>query len=544
LDGFDEDWSHWTTETKKEYTNLPEGEYIFQVKARNIYDFESKPATYEFEILPPLHRTWWAYSSYIILLIILIWIIVKLNTKQHIKAKIRLEKIVEERTFEISQQNEEIKMQADNLFELNDEITKKNEELSQQNEEIQIQSDYLIDLNSKITEKNTRLFQQKKEIETIVKELKISNDTKDKLFSIIAHDLKNPFNVIFGYTDLLKESYNEFSEVKRKDFINEIDKSSKSAYQLLENLLLWALSQQGKIEIEKEETNLKQLIIEAVSPYFHSAKKKKITFTNSVSDNITVSVDEQTIKTVIANLFSNAVKFTPNNGHILINAAIIDKFVEIKISDNGVGISNKVQSKIFRIDESHSTPGTNNEKGTGLGLSLCKEFVEKNGGKIWVESEEGVGSQFYFTIPYTTYKNEITENNGAKSEVKPELQIKKLKILIAEDDKMAEKYLENVLKNISKEILFAKNGIEAIETISQNPDIDLVLMDIQMPEMSGYEATRKIREFNKDVVIIAETAYAISGDREKALEAGCNDYISKPIKKNRLMEMIEKYFVG
>jgi len=513
LDGFDEDWSHWTTETKKEYTNLPEGEYIFQVKARNIYDFESKPATYEFEILSPLLRTWWAYTSYVIILIILIWIIVKLNTKRHIIAKIQLEKIVEERTLEISQQNEEMQKQANSLLELNNEITGK----------------------------NVKLFQQKEEIETVVKELKTSNATKDKLFSIIAHDLRNPFNVIFGYTDLLKEDYDDYSEDERKQFINEIEKSSKSAYQLLENLLLWAMSQQGKIYIKKKDTNLKQLIVDAISPYLYSAKKKEITFLNSVSDNITVYIDNQTIKTVLSNLFSNAVKFTPNKGHIMIGAAIIDKFVEIKISDNGIGISHKAQSKIFRIDESHSTLGTNKEKGTGLGLSLCKEFVEKNGGIIWLESEKGKGSQFYFTIPFKTSKKEITESKDVKPEVKPKLQLKKLKILIVEDDKIAEKYLETVLRIISKKILFAKNGIEAIDAFSQNPDIDLVLMDIQMPEMSGYEATRKIREFNKDVIIIAETAYAISGDREKALEVGCDDYISKPIKKDKLMEMIEKY---
>lgn len=485
LDGFDNDWSHWTSETKKEYTNLPEGKYIFQVKAKKIYDFESKPATYEFEIQSPLLRTWWAYTSYVVLLIILIWIIVKINTKRHVLAKTQLEDIVKERTAEISQ--------------------------------------------------------QKKEIETVVKELKTSNATKDKLFSIIAHDLRNPFNVIFAYTDLLKESYNDFNEDEKTQFINEIEKSSKSAYQLLENLLLWAMSQQGKIKIEKKDTNLKQLIVDAISPYLYSAKKKEITFVNSVSDNITVSVDKQTIKTVIANLFSNAIKFTFNKGHITISAAIIHKYVEIKISDNGVGISHEVLPKIFRIDESHSTFGTNNEKGTGLGLSLCKEFVEKNDGKIWVESEEGKGSQFYFIIPYITDKKENIESKNAESATKPKHQIEKLKILIAEDNKTAEKYLETVLKKISKEILFAKTGIETIDTFSQNPDIDLVLMDIQMPEMSGYEATQKIRELNKDVIIIAQTAYALPGDRKKAIAAGCNDYISKPIKKDKLMEIIAKY---
>ena len=211
--------------------------------------------------------------------------------------------------------------------------------------------------------------------------------------------MKSPFNSIFGFTDLLKDEYDDFSDNERKLFINEIDKSSKSAYQLLENLLMWALSQQGKIKIEKEQTNLKQFISDAVSPYLPGAKKKKINITNNVPENIFISVDKQTITTVIANLFSNAVKFTHANGNITIDATMRDKYVEIKIIDNGVGMLPKVSSNIFRIDESHSTLGTNNEKGTGLGLSLCKEFVEKNGGKIWVESEAGKGSTFIFTLP-------------------------------------------------------------------------------------------------------------------------------------------------
>ncbi len=400
-----------------------------------------------------------------------------------------------------------------------------NNEINVQKEEIEAQRDQLEESEDLLKQSNL--------------ELKGLNATKDKLLSIIAHDLKNPFNVIFGYTDLLKESYNEFSEDNRKEFINEIYNSAKSTYQLLENLLLWAMSQRGKIKIEKGDMNLKQLIVEAISPYLHGAKKKEITFTNSVSENITVNVDKQSIKTVIANLFSNAIKFTPQKGHITIEATIIANFVEVKICDNGVGIPPEKASKIFRIEESHSTLGTNKEKGTGLGLSLCKEFVEKNGGEIWVKSEEGKGSRFYFSVPLTPDKQD-KPNKDKISEQKKENQNTGLKILIAEDEKSADLQLTIVLKDIGNEILHTKTGIETITACRNNPDIDLVLMDIKIPEMNGYETTRKIREFNKDVVIIAQTAFAITGDREKAIEAGCDYYISKPIRKDELIKIIER----
>ena len=261
-----------------------------------------------------------------------------------------------------------------------------NEEINVQKEEIEAQRDHLEESENLIKQKNSKL--------------KIANATKDKFFSIIAHDLKTPFNSIFGFSSLLKDSYDDFDENEKKSFIDNIDKASKSAFNLLENLLMWAMSQQDSIEIEKIDVNLKQFIDNAISPYLQGAKKKNIVFTNAVSDEIIMALDKQTIKTVIGNLFNNAVKFTPNKGKITIDAVIVEKFVEIKISDTGVGIPPKALSKIFRIDENHTTLGTNKEKGTGLGLSLCKEFVEKNGGKIWVESKIEIGSQFYFTIPY------------------------------------------------------------------------------------------------------------------------------------------------
>jgi CheY-like chemotaxis protein len=172
---------------------------------------------------------------------------------------------------------------------------------------------------------------------------------------------------------------------------------------------------------------------------------------------------------------------------------------------------------------------------------LSKEFVEKHNGKIWVESEEGIGSTFYFTVPYNAKPEEKVGEKVVPAEDE-NVQIKKLRILIAEDDATSEMLITIGIKQFGKEFLKAKTGFEAVEVCRYNPEIDLILMDIKMPVMSGYDATRQIRQFNKDVVIIAQTAFGLSGDREKAIEAGCNDYISKPINRAELLTLIQKYF--
>ncbi len=231
------------------------------------------------------------------------------------------------------------------------------------------------------------------------KNLRELNATKDKLFSIIAHDLKNPFNALMGFSDLLDKNYNFLSEEERKEYIGVVSDSTQNLYKLLDNLLQWTRTQTGAITYISENFKLYPLIKQEVDILSPNADKKKININLKVDENQIVLADKNSIATVVRNLVSNAIKFTSNGGWIEIDAKQNNKYVEISVSDSGIGIKGDDIDKIFMLDSSFTTKGTANESGTGLGLLLCKEFVEKNNGKIWAESKKGKGSTFYFTLP-------------------------------------------------------------------------------------------------------------------------------------------------
>jgi len=371
-------------------------------------------------------------------------------------------------------------------------------------------------------------------------ELQKLNATKDKFFSIIAHDLKSPFNSIMGFSELLVEQITEKNYDGIEKYAGIILKSSQRAMDLLMNLMEWSLSQSGRITFNPVRFDLAKLIPDIMLLFDDIVGQKEIKIKSELPPNVPVFADQSMINTVLRNLISNAIKFTNPGGVILVTVTEEKNNLMVSIKDNGIGIPNDSIYKLFRIDENYSTRGTANETGTGLGLILCKEFIEKHGGEIWVESEVGKGSTFYFTLPYNTEsENEITEHQVAQSEIDD--IIKKPKILIVEDDEVSESVLTIMLEDYSNEIFHTKTGLEAIEICKQHTDIDLILIDIKMPGIDGFETTRRIREFNKKVVIIAQTAYGLRGDKTKTLDAGCNDYIAKPINKEKLLTLIQKY---
>jgi CheY-like chemotaxis protein len=212
------------------------------------------------------------------------------------------------------------------------------------------------------------------------------------------------------------------------------------------------------------------------------------------------------------------------------------------VKDTGIGIAKNRQEAIFERFIQADIHDTYAYQGSGLGLTITKAYVEMLGGKIRVDSEPGKGSTFYFTIPITAEKQAQSNITKVVSAEDKEVQIKNLKLLIVEDDETSDFLITSMLKKNNHEVLHTKTGIETIEVCRNNPDIDLILMDIRMPVMNGYEATRQIRQFNKEVIIIAQTAYGLSGDRQKAIDMGCNDYISKPIDKDELLRLMQQYF--
>jgi two-component system sensor histidine kinase/response regulator len=230
-------------------------------------------------------------------------------------------------------------------------------------------------------------------------ELHELNVSKDKFFSIIAHDLKNPFQTIIGFSEMLKEEMKSDDNATGENYAGLINTSAVQTMRLLENLLEWANSQRGKISFNPVPINLYELFNEEFIMLNEMAMGKNIELKNSFDDNLTITADKNMIKTILRNLISNAIKFTHKNGKVEVNGTIINKHVEIAVADKGIGMTNETIAKLFRLDANLSTRGTENEKGTGLGLFLCKEFVEKHGGKIWVESESGIGSTFKFILP-------------------------------------------------------------------------------------------------------------------------------------------------
>lgn len=261
-------------------------------------------------------------------------------------------------------------------------------------------------INKELAEKNKQIEEQKAELEAANQKLSQSeanlrelNATKDKFFSIVAHDLKNPFNTLIGFSDVLVKNFDMLKKEQVKNINHSLYNASKRGYSLLENLLDWSRAQTGRIEWKPEKISIEDLIDENIDLLGTSAGKKNIELIKNINTKKDAYADPNMVKTVIRNLISNAIKFTDNGGEVTISLKESNGMAEVEVKDTGVGIEDEDMKKLFRIDVNHSTIGTAKEKGTGLGLILCKEFVEKNGGKIWVKSRLGEGSRFGFSLP-------------------------------------------------------------------------------------------------------------------------------------------------
>jgi len=390
-----------------------------------------------------------------------------------------------------------------------------------------------------------KLMQTNKELLAAKEKAEESDRLKSAFLANMSHEIRTPMNGILGFTDLLKDPDLSGEELKR--YIDIIDKSGKRMLNTIQDIIDISKIESGQMSVSISNININRQLTDLFDFFNQEASRKNIRFSihKQLPDiEADIRTDKEKLDSVLTNLIKNAIKYT--HFGFIETGYTVDKFdgkeyVKFYVKDSGIGIPKDRQKAVFNRFEQADIEDRDAYQGSGLGLAIAKSYVEMLGGEIWLESEFGKGSVFYFTIPFQSVeKAKHFIDIPVQKEEKP--MQKRLKILIVEDEEDAIYYLQIILRDYGKEFLVAKKGSDAVEFCKKNPDIDIVLMDIKIPGMDGYEATRKIREFNKDVFILAQTAYAQKGDREKCIEAGCNEFISKPINRSNLLRLIDNYF--
>jgi PAS domain S-box-containing protein len=359
-----------------------------------------------------------------------------------------------------------------------------------------------------------------------------SDRLKTAFLQNISHEIRTPLNGIMGFSKMLSKVAN--FEDKYGEYFNVIINCGDQLVDIVDGIIRISSIEKGLEKIELSEMVLDDICSEIFVHYKEKAESKGITL-NLDKSNISameIIADREKLKLVIENLLSNALKYT-SEGEIFLSCEKTGTFLEFSVKDTGIGIKEDHYERIFdrfyQIDYGQSRK----YGGTGLGLAICKSYIELMGGSIWVNSVEGKGSTFHFTIPFRT-----REKQGQQGVVTGKFS--ENNILVAEDEDYNFLYLNELLKITGAKVFHAKNGREAVE-YCKNFDMDLILMDIKMPVMDGLDATREIKKFKESVPVIALTAYAFDHDKQKALSAGCDDFMLKPFEEEHLMALMEKF---
>jgi signal transduction histidine kinase/CheY-like chemotaxis protein len=386
---------------------------------------------------------------------------------------------------------------------------------------------------------------QKEELKQAKEKAEESDRLKSAFLANMSHEIRTPMNAIVGFSELVEF---ESDPAKKHQYVKIIQNSTTNLLNLIVGIVDLSKIEIGAMQLNHSNFMISEIFNELKEIYALELIKRdkpdiKLNFYLPASD-IFINSDPYRIKQIISNLLGNAVKFT-TRGTITFKCAKLDDELIFSVSDTGIGIPQKDQKKIFERFIKFDYHGMNNE-GTGIGLSLVEKLVTLLDGRIWLKSVEGEGSTFFFSIPFITPTSVVAPvslNNFQKKEIKG-ISEKKKQILIVEDDKESFFLIQEILRPLNIETNHVGDGKDAVEFVKMNPETQLILMDMKLPFMNGDEATVEIRKFNPDILIIAQTAYAMLGDREKAIEAGCNDYITKPLESKKLQELVTMHLIN
>ena len=420
------------------------------------------------------------------------------------------------------------------------ELNKANKELAYQNvekgkraAEYDILNEELKDSISQIRKINLELYSAKEKAEE-------SDMLKSMFLANMSHEIRTPMNAIMGFSDLLLEK--GLSKAKTGKYVEIIHSSSLQLLTVISDILDISKIEAGQIHFSSDLIDINKLMNQLFQTYKKSGKLKnnRLRCTcEKPKDTVQTMSDGNRIKQVLCNLLDNAIKFT-NDGAIEMGYKMVGNFIEFYVKDTGIGISQDNHELVFQRFRQVDATDNRINGGNGLGLSISKALVEKLGGTIHIKSNLGKGSEICFTIPITN-SNLINMDELFETFLTPLFVSEGKTILIAEDEINSYAYFEEILRASKVKIIHAWNGNEAVEAVKNDSNISLVLMDIKMRDMNGYEALRVIKKNRPELPVIAQTAYAMSLDKTQSLQAGFDNYISKPIARDSLIELITGY---
>ncbi|MCF8231938.1 MAG: response regulator [Bacteroidales bacterium] len=506
MEGFDDTWTHIKENKAVTYTSLDPGNYTFVVKGTNADGVWSQDkGMIQITITPPFYQTTWFKIGVILLVILLIYLIIKIREKRINNEKLKLEKLVNERTQQLSNKNKELEEHRNNLERL-------------------------------VKERTSDLQKAKEEAEA-------SDRLKTAFLTNMSHEVRTPMNAIIGFSDILKDT--DLSYEERKEYVELIHANSNKLLELIDDIVdLSRLETEGlQLTMEQVEVNslLEEIYQQAIATRNNQGKKEQLDINQyQPSDKqVLVQADRSRLKQVMYNLVNNAIKFT-SRGSITIGYQVNNDSIEFFVKDTGIGIEATKQNIIFQrfrqLDDSH----TRKFGGTGLGLALVKVLLEKMGGQIQLDSEYGKGSRFYFYLPV---EQKGLSDAGSATKISnlqvPDLKGKKL--ILATNDESSGVYLMKLLKNSGAELIRKNNGKAVYEeVINSQGNVNMIIMDIELPIMPGYLVIEKIKSKYPHIIVIAQFSDNSDQQTERCKHAGCDAYLVKPIRKEKLFSKIHE----
>lgn len=530
LEGFNNTWLNAGNSRKATFTGLKGGSYTFKVRSTNTQgQWVNNTRSLKIIIHPPFYKSDLFFVLIVFIIIGLLIALYRLRIKFIRKQSLQLKELVKQRTQQLKNSYTEIKEQNHEIAKQRDLAHQQKEQIIKQNSELELHRNHL----EYLVESRTReLIEAKERAER-------ADKLKSSFLSNLSHEIRTPMNAILGFMDLLVNPLTKDDE--KKEYVDSIYHSSYSLLNVIDDIIDIAKIESGDISIHNEAVDV-NLIFEELNQLYinrlqNSQSQVKLNI-QSPPEKIILQTDEKRLKQILHNLIDNAIKFT-EKGCVEVKCTTTDKFAIFSVKDTGIGIKQKelevIFDRFYKIEEEK----TKLYRGTGLGLSICKQLVEKFNGKIWVESEPGKGTTFFFSVP-----DKKREQQAAEHVMPENIDLKRAEILIAEDDDYNYQYLATLLKRCNAAVIRANDGREAIELYNCNKNIKAIFMDIKMPVLDGLKATAELRASGAQLPIIAQTAFALSEDRVAAIQAGCNDHISKPINKEELYSKIKKYLLN